>query len=97
LLVLGLFGLPVARGWWQRLWPAEQRQQYAGTFAYLAARTVRGVVMLLGFVPLVALASAPSQALLSLWGMLQGAWNFLILLWRGLTWPLRRLFGGARA
>ena len=94
--MLGLFGLGVARAWWQRLWPAEQRQEYAGAFAYQAARIVRAVILLLLFVPLVAIASAPVQALLSLWGMMQGAWNLLVLCWRALTWPLRRLFG-ARA
>jgi hypothetical protein len=88
--VLGLFGLPVARGWWQRLWPAEQRQSYASATGYLAARAVRGLLMLLVFVPLVAIASAPTQAVLSLWGMVLAAVAIL-------TWPFRRLFGGARA
>jgi len=96
LLVLGLFGLAVARGWWQRLWPAERRNDYAGAFAYHAARAVRGTVMLLAFVPLVAVASAPVQAVVGLWRMLLAAWNLLVLLWRALSWPLRRLFG-ARA
>ncbi len=96
-LVLGLFGLPVARGWWQRLWPAEQRQDYGSRFAYIAARTVRGVIMLLVFVPLVAVASVPVQAVLSLWNMVLTGWNLLVMFWRALTWPFRRLFGSVRA
>ena len=78
-LVLGLFGLPVARGWWQRLWPAEQRQDYASRFAYIAAWTVRGGIMLLVFVPLVAVASVPVQAVLSLWNMVLTGWNLLVI------------------
>lgn len=97
LVVAGLFGLPVARTWWQRMWPAEQRGEYASAFGHLAARAVRGAVMLLAFVPLVAVASAPAQAALSLWGMVVGAWNLLVLFCRALTWPWRRLFGGAEA
>ena len=97
LLVLGLFGLPVARAWWQRLWPAEQRQEYGGTLGYVSARAMRGAVLLLVFAPLVAVASAPAQAVLSLWAMLLGAWNLLVLFCRALAWPLRRLFGSAGA
>ena len=42
LVVLGLFGVPISRAWWRRLWPPEAATEYAGRAGYLAARTVRG-------------------------------------------------------
>ena len=42
LVVLGLFGVPVSRAWWRRIWPPEAATEYAGRAGYLAARTVRG-------------------------------------------------------
>jgi hypothetical protein len=97
LFVFGLFGLPVARGWWARVWPAEQRTEYGSALGYWAAWVVRGGVMLFLFAPLVAVASAPVQAVKAAWSALLSVWNILALLWRGLTWPLRRLFRAADA
>jgi hypothetical protein len=61
-LIFGLFGLPVARGWWARIWPAEDRAEYGNAAGYHAARVVRGLLGLLIFVPAVEIASAPVQA-----------------------------------
>jgi len=52
LVLLGLFGVPISRAWWRRLWPPESRGEYAGRTGYLAARAVRGGVFLLLFLPL---------------------------------------------
>jgi hypothetical protein len=59
LVILGLFGVPVSRAWWRRLWPPEAASEYAGRAGYIAARTVRVVVFLLFFLPLTAPVSAP--------------------------------------
>jgi hypothetical protein len=59
LVLLGLFGVPVSRAWWRRLWPPEAAAEYAGRAGYLAARIIRGSVFLLLFLPLTAPISAP--------------------------------------
>jgi hypothetical protein len=59
LVVLGLFGVPVSRAWWRRLWPPEAAAEYAGRGGYLAARTVRALAFLLLFLPVTAPVSAP--------------------------------------
>jgi hypothetical protein len=97
LLVFGLFGLPTARGWWARAWPAEQRTEYGGAIGYWAARLVRGIILILFFAPLVAVASVPVQAAKTAWSSILSAWHFLILLWRGLTWPVRKILGATGA
>lgn len=97
LFVFGLFGLPVARGWWARVWPAEQRSEYGSVLGYWAAKGVRGVVLLLLFAPLVAVASVPIQAVKSAWSAVVSVWTVLVLVWRGVTWPVRRLFRAADA
>lgn len=84
LFVFGLFGLPVSRGWWSRVWPAEQRAEYGSVIGYWAARAVRGVVLILLFAPIVAVASVPVQAIRSAWGMVLSVWNIL-------TWPVRKI------
>ncbi|KAB2912581.1 MAG: hypothetical protein F9K29_18530 [Hyphomicrobiaceae bacterium] len=66
-LVFGLFGLPVSRAWWQRIWPREAAQDYAGRTGYWAARLVRGASFLFVFMPLTAPVSAPLQMLKAMW------------------------------
>lgn len=51
--VMGLLGWRLASGWFERVWPKEDRQEYRGRFGYLAARAVRGLVFLVIFLPLV--------------------------------------------
>ncbi len=97
LFVLGLFGLPVARDWWARVWPAEQRTEYGSALGYRAAWAVRGAFLLVLFAPLVAVASAPVQAVKSAWSAIVSVWTILAMIWRGLTWPVRRLFRAADA
>lgn len=79
-LLLGLFGLPVARRWWLRLWPIESRAEYANAFGYWSARAVRGLVFLAGFVPLASPLTASMQALVKLWEVLTlplRAWRWI--------------------
>lgn len=84
-IVLGIFAFGVARGWWQRIWPA--RMPAAGEVRLI--RIVRGVprelVFWLIFMPV---AGYPALV-----------WELLTQLWQTVTPPLRwlkRLFGGAR-
>ena len=62
LILLGLFGVHVARAWWRRLWPPEAASDYAGRSGYWAACAVRGGVFVLLFLPLTGLVTAPLNA-----------------------------------
>jgi len=83
LMVLGLFGLGVAREWWQRLWPLEVRSDYARQSGYWAARAARGTLFLLVFMPLVALVSAPVS-------FVRGIWRALLTVATILAYPFTR-------
>lgn len=54
-LVLGLFGLATARGWWRRIWPPEAAGDYGSRFGFRAAQSVRGLAFTLVFLPLAGL------------------------------------------
>ena len=82
MLLAGLFGLSMARYWWFRLWPPEQRNEYGGVFGYQAARLVRLVLFVLIFLPLVGVPAMICQ-------VLHTAWQWLTLPWRVMKW----LFG----
>jgi hypothetical protein len=75
LIVLGLFGVPLSRTWWQRIWPPEDATEYAGRAGYWAARTARGVAYAVVFLPMTAVAAAP----LALFGQI----------WDGVMTPVR--------
>ena len=81
LVLLGLFGVPISRAWWRRLWPPEAASEYAGRAGYWAARAVRGGVFLLLFLPLTAPVTAP----LNLWRQVWEAVTLPVRLWRRLT------------
>lgn len=85
-LVLGLIGLPVARGWWAKVWPPERREEYAGALGYHAARLVKGVMMVLLFLPLVALPALAVQLVRQLWWFVSAPFRFL-------RWLLARIRG----
>jgi hypothetical protein len=78
LLVLGLFGAPVARGWWARIWPPEAASEYAGRSGYWVACAVRGLAFALVFLPLTSLVAAPY----SLGGQIRDAVRGPALWWR---------------
>lgn len=86
LALLGLFGLPVASGWFARIWPPETREDYGFATGYWAARAVRGLALVLLFAPVVAVVSAPMQAVRKMLEFAHNAWLIL-------TWPVRRLTG----
>ena len=69
-LVVGLFCLPVTRGWWQRVWPREVRAEYKGAIGYWAARAARGLAFVLLFMPIAALPALPVMAWRIIWGYL---------------------------
>ncbi len=81
LIVLGLFGIPVSRAWWRRLWPPETAGEYAGRAGYWAARIVRGTVFLLFFLPLTAPVSAPYAVVRQIWDAATAPMRW----WRWLT------------
>ena len=91
LVLLGLFGVPISRAWWRRLWPPESQGEYAGRIGYLAARAVRGGVFLLLFLPL----TAPLTAPLNLWRQVREVVAAPVRLWRRLTG--RKATAGASA
>lgn len=66
LWLLGLVGAPLAWRWWARAWPAEQAAEYPNAFGFWAARSVRGSIFVVLFLPLVAIVSAP----LTIWTLM---------------------------
>jgi hypothetical protein len=81
-IAMGVLGLGVARGWWARIWPPEQRQEYGSTIGYHAAKAARLAAFVLLFLPVV--------------GFPAFMWSIVLQLWAGLTAPLR-WFGWLRS
>ncbi len=88
LLIAGLVGLAAARGWWGRIWPPEQRQQYAGVPGFLAARVARLAAFVLVFLPLVAIPAL-------LWTLALQIRSWITLPVRAARWLARRRAGEA--
>lgn len=82
-LFIGFAGLSVAREWWQRLWPLEARTDYARRAGYWAARSVRGAIFLLVFMPLAGPVSAPIA-------FVRGVWRALVAVGAILAYPFTR-------
>ncbi len=82
-LLLGLIGMSAAGPWWRRIWPLEERSEYAGRLGYWAARTLRGTLFLLVFLPLVSPVSAPIAAV-------RWVWSWVVAIYALITYPLRR-------
>lgn len=72
LLFVGLMSLAVARDWWARLWPPEQRAEYAQGIGFVAAWLVRWVLFVFVFLPIVA-------PLAFIWGALCSIFGWLML------------------
>jgi hypothetical protein len=66
LMAIGLAAWPLARRWWARIWPAEERVDYGSMAGYGAARAIRGIIFALAFVPAIAVVSFPAQVMLGL-------------------------------
>jgi hypothetical protein len=86
-MFLGLFGVPVSRLWWQRLWPPEVAAEYAGRNGYLAARAVRALAYVLVFLPITAVAAAPQN----LSAQIRDGVTAPARLWRRLTMARRQV------
>ena len=85
-LIAGVFGWPVASGWFARLWPPEQRGEYGSAFGFRAAQGARLLALLLVFLPMAGPAAFVVSLLLNLWALI--------------TFPVRAvrwLFGHAEA
>ncbi len=76
-LVAGVMGWPVARTWWQRLWPEEQRSEYRGLLGYRAAQGVRLLAFLLVFLPVAGLPALFVSLILQLFGIAMLPFRFL--------------------
>ncbi len=87
-LVLGLAGLSCVKAWWARLWPAEERSEYANTLGFHAARAVRLLLLTLVFLPLVGI---PAGLWVGLTGLAGQVWSIITLLFWALRWMWRQL------
>jgi hypothetical protein len=76
-LVAGLMGWPVARAWWERLWPAETRSDYSGAVGYRAAQAARLLVFVLVFLPIAGAPALLVALLLQLYGIVLLPFRFL--------------------
>lgn len=82
LLLLGFLGLPVARNWWFRIWPPEERGEYSNAIGYNLARLTRLSVFLSLFLPL---SGAPAAVV----NLAQQIWGWIMMPFRVLAWLLR--------
>jgi hypothetical protein len=69
-LVAGVLGWPVASGWFARLWPKEQREEYGSAFGYRAAQAARFLAYLLVFLPIVGVPAFVVSLLLQMWALI---------------------------
>lgn len=76
-LVAGILGWPVARAWWARLWPSEERAEYTSATGYHAARTARFLAFLVLFLPIVGVPAFFVSLVLQLVGVLLLPFRFL--------------------
>lgn len=80
-IVMGLIGHAYSFSWWARMWPPEERSEYARAGGYYAARLVRLLTLLFVFLPIVGIPAG-------VWAMLVG---FAQQLWMVITAPFRFL------
>ena len=79
-LACGVIGLAAARSWWVRLWPPEDRAEYAGRVGYWAARVARGLAFVFVFLPLAGIPAVLWTGLRSIWSLITApirGWNWL--------------------
>jgi len=53
LIVVGLLAFPTVAAWWRRVWPRETAADYPGRTGLVLAHAVRGLALVLIFLPLV--------------------------------------------
>jgi hypothetical protein len=68
-LVAGLMGWPVARAWWERIWPREERAEYGSVAGWRAAQTARLAAFLLVFLPVAGVPAFFASLILQLLGI----------------------------
>jgi len=68
-LVAGLIAWQVTFPWWARIWPPEQRADYAGRIGYIAARVARFLACALVFLPLAGIPALIWVGILQLWAI----------------------------
>lgn len=61
LMAVGLLGLPVALGWWRKLWPLPPVDSHRSTFWHIVYGAFRLLLFSLFFMPLVALVAITAQ------------------------------------
>ncbi len=83
-MLLGLLSFGVVRQWWKRLWPVENRAEYASDVGYQAARATRLAVLLLVFLPLAGLPAFLAAAAVQVWHLAMAPYRFV-------HWLLARL------
>jgi hypothetical protein len=76
-LVAGVLGWSVARAWWERLWPQEQRAEYGSAAGYRAAQAARLLLFLLVFMPLAGVPALLVTLSLQLFGVVLLPFRFL--------------------
>ena len=76
-LIAGLIGWPLARDWWERIWPQEQRGEYRGALGFRAAQAVRLAAFLTVFLPLVGVPAFIGSLALQVWGVVMLPFRFV--------------------
>ncbi len=76
-LVAGLLGWPLARDWWERIWPQEQRSEYPGAAGYRAAQATRLAAFLTVFLPVVGVPAFLGSLALHAWEIAALPFRFL--------------------
>jgi hypothetical protein len=68
-LIAGVMGWPVAKAWWERIWPSESRGEYSGAAGYRAAQAARALAFVLLFLPVAGVPVLLISLVLQLWGI----------------------------
>lgn len=73
----GLLGHRFSVPWFERLWPVEQRQEYAGRLGFELARGARLLVGLLVFMPIVGIPAFMASMVVGAWELVTAPFRWL--------------------
>jgi len=76
-LLAGVLGWTIARAWWVRVWPIEQREDYRGVAGYRSAQAARFLAFLLVFLPVAGVPALVVSLFQYGWGILKLPLRFL--------------------
>ncbi len=76
-LIAGILGWPVARAWWERIWPARAAPSTRAPVGYRAAQAARFAAFLLLFLPVAGLPALFVSLILQLFGIALLPFRFL--------------------